>query len=162
METITLAIDVSEDGRRNAFYHLCKVVERDVAYAACLNKITIYKTGNLPANHSDCERAMRHGRCPAVEMRQQEFGAGRALFFKERIRGIASLVDKAKKLFTPASIDQLTQAEPPAPVPIVGKDYVAAALNSAIAKEQKAKVEVRPGETMLEAARRMLAARKAD
>jgi hypothetical protein len=170
-----LGPETSADGRRNAYFVDCRAIGGRSPYAACLDKIERHKReGELQAIYKDCCTALDGKVCPATAMREQEIEQHKAIYFLERPRfkGLGALVDKAKQFFKPSTVEQLAQEEKPAPVVTgIGHDYMAAALNAAVrdeaAKKQPAQpdttasVQVKTGESMLEAARRLLAERNA-
>lgn len=72
-------------GAWNAFYMSnCDVVGHRPAYCICVNKIqAMERDGKLPTGMS-CEREIRHRECPALEMREQEVLADKAIYFVNR------------------------------------------------------------------------------
>lgn len=159
-----LSPEVSGDGKRNAYHHQCAIIGNQQAYASCVDKLARRKHGALPAIFSLCSAAIGKKECPAIAMRKEELAKGQAIYFIERKRfgGLSALVDKAKELFKPA-------APAPAPktelTPAIAGDYMAQALTKAVERHNAGKqpgpntnaqaVKVLPGETLLQAARRL-------
>jgi hypothetical protein len=128
--------ELSADGKRNAYYHNCKVIGGDQNFAVCLNKIERRKAGALPAIYADCSVSISKKTCPALAMRQQELKEGRAIFFTERQRDIkdAPIMTRAKSLFKPTR----TEVKRPA-VTVPSSDYIADAINRAVQEQVSGK-----------------------
>lgn len=77
---------LSANGKLNAHYHHCPVVQRSTGYANCLHLIESSKNHKLSIMYSSCEEAIRSNGCQAMLMREQEIKAGKAIFFKQRER----------------------------------------------------------------------------
>ena len=101
MNTATIPIipiTASLDGKRNAFTHACKHTQQSRHYASCLHIASpdSKKSEHFKTLYSDCITAVDKGLCPAVDMRNKEIEAGKALYFKERVRHIGQkLIDAA-------------------------------------------------------------------
>lgn len=169
---------VCADGKRNAYYLDCKPLEQKKPYAACLHTIKLSQEGALPSMYSACDVEIRAGRCKALGMREQEELQGRAIYFTERTSvGIVSGAAESMRRFFDGLKNMAkgftTSPEPtprPAPTPkkkdfldrIDAPDY-AMAITDMVAEETTStvpampKLDIRPGETPLEAARRMKA-----
>lgn len=159
--------EVSGDGKRNAYHHQCAIIGNQQAYASCVDKLARRKHGALPVIFSDCSAAIGKKVCPAIAMRKEELAAGKAIYFIERQRftGLSVLIDKAKEMFKPLPQTPKKTSPGPrpekAPVPAIGGDYMAQAITKAVErhvggpKPTGQAVNVRPGETLLEAARRI-------
>lgn len=70
----------------NAYYlEYCNVGGHRPAYAACLNRIQVARSGGiLDANCNDCTNAIHAKTCPARAMREEEFEVGHALYYVDR------------------------------------------------------------------------------
>lgn len=100
----------SLDGKTNAFIHHCAVLEQQMHYVACLNRVQAAKEGvRMPQDWKPCEDAVRRCLCPALAMREQEVLKDRAIYFVQR-GVIASTVDAVKTWVMPGS----KKAKPPA------------------------------------------------
>lgn len=118
MSTTTIPIipiTASPDGRRNAFTHGCKHVGQTRHYASCLHisNPDSEKSEYFQTLYSDCIQAVRKGLCPAVDMRNKEIEAGKALYFKERVVYMGQkLIDAAVDVFgfsrSPATVENAT------------------------------------------------------
>jgi hypothetical protein len=178
--TPIIPLEASSDGKRNAYTLFCEAIGRPNHYALCLHRLKNADGKALALVDRNCIKNLDTTACVAATMRGEELAKGRAIYFKERVRftGLSALVDKAKELFMPTKAPVTQQNEKSlgnSPAPI-GDDYMAAALNSAM-KDHQAQIEkeqlggerrsavvngplhVLPGESMLEAAKRMLATR---
>lgn len=107
MKPVTIEVmpaDASKSGR-NAFYHSCPLLNRRASYAVCLHTIEAQQEGRLP---DSCECGPHIGRrlCAALEMRELELAAGRAMFFQERV--FPSVVEeRAIKKLNPDAKDEI-------------------------------------------------------
>ncbi len=151
----------SADAKRNAYYVSCKCVGHSRPYAACLHLIDLRKTGRLEVLYADCSGHIGQKRCPALSMRKEELANNKAIYFVERIKSDMTFVNRAKAaLATTVNAVREVVASPKAlPQPVV-TDY-AAAINAALKeKSESASTPVvskpNPGESLLEAARRLL------
>lgn len=80
------AVELSADGKRNAFNHSCERVGHTKSFAVCLHLINKMKTtGALNVGYEDCEKAINGSGCPAKKMRAEELEKGQAIYFKERV-----------------------------------------------------------------------------
>ncbi|MEO9387221.1 hypothetical protein [Chromobacterium phragmitis] len=72
--------------RRNAFWMACDHDGGRVNYAACLTKTAIIKISPAAGEHAypTCSKAVRSGTCQCVDMRREEIGAGKAIWFIQR------------------------------------------------------------------------------
>jgi hypothetical protein len=140
VETVTNPPELSADGKRNAYYHNCKVIGGDQNFAVCLNKVEKRKAGALPAIYADCSAAIGKKACPAIAMRKQELQEGKAIFFLERQRDIKDtpMMGKARNLFKPTRTEPKQSAPVSKPAPSSG-NYMADALNQAF-KDQHSKI----------------------
>lgn len=77
---------LSANGKLNAHYLHCPVVQRVAGYANCLHLIESSKNHKLSIMYSACEEAIRNNSCEAVSMREQEIAEGKPIFFKQRER----------------------------------------------------------------------------
>lgn len=89
----------SADGRRNAHYHSCKIVEQLRPYAGCLNRMAGGGCGD-----EECLTAIRKKVCPAIGMRQQEELQGRAIYFTPR-GFIAGVIENVRQWVMPSRDD---------------------------------------------------------
>lgn len=170
---------VSADGKRNAYYLDCKPLEQKRAYAACLHVVSLQRAGELPSLYSACETAIRQGQCRAIGMREQEELQGKAIYFVERANmGITSgAAESMRKFF--GSLKRMVGIEPaaaPAKKPkslvdrIEAPDFATALtdmVKESVGERGKEavhplpatpiavpKLDILPGETPLQAARR--------
>ena len=88
-------VEFSADGKRNAFSHTCAVVGHTKGYAVCLSLIARRNEKNLDALYADCLQAIDKKRCPALLMRAEEASAGKAIYFRERIKNLGETLLKA-------------------------------------------------------------------
>lgn len=69
----------------NAYHFDCAVVEHRPTYFVCLHKMKrMTEKGDLPEFYAMCEKAIAGKRCVAVQMRDEELLAGKALYFEAR------------------------------------------------------------------------------
>jgi hypothetical protein len=80
---------VSADGKRNAFYADCRTLQVKKPYAMCQYIIDHTGDASLQTIYSDCLSEIRHGRCTAMGMREEERLKGQAIYFVERMKGAA-------------------------------------------------------------------------
>lgn len=164
----------SASGRLNGYVHACRVVEHSMYYAACLNRINVIAASErVPQDWEPCKQACRTRSCAAQKMREEEQTAGKALFFTPRGL-VATVIEKAR-----AWVD--TWNKPKASKPARGQaaPSLIGALSSAStatyadlfsAPEAPAKpskplgppIKALPGETPLQMARRLAAARRTE
>lgn len=157
-------IESSADGKRNAFHHHCAIAEGNKAYAVCLHLCEKRKEGALPVIYSECSVAIGKKTCPALKMRREEIEKGHAIYFIERLKGLATRIFSA-----PApkqkSKSRVTNKEPVV-TDIVDSGNYADAITSAMAAEkdrapdkpaiETPKVESSAGESLLEMAKRIM------
>lgn len=168
-----LPIELSADGKRNAFVHHCAILNQRRSYAVCLHLCGERKKGRLDVTYSDCSTQIGKKLCPALKMRKQEVEAGHALFFEERKVVTPGVFDKAKELVSSAvSIVSGKKADAPqkpkSAIDGFGQGSYAQAITNAVAAEPKKKeepkaaaeappkIEQRSGESLLEMARRLM------
>ncbi|MDR9846987.1 hypothetical protein [Herbaspirillum huttiense] len=107
----------------NAFYLPgCKSVERSPAYSSCLFKLEEFDAGRPVAYAGECNIAIRGRQCPAVDMRDQERLAGKALFFMPS----ATYKNKLVTNLTPPELLPTRQPGQPIKRPFVSDDPRAA------------------------------------
>ena len=146
----------------NAHTVQCQCVGRQQSYAVCLNKIMAYERDKGLKSYVDCERAICDGECPALEMRQEEKDAGKALYYldREMLRAAmdehfaqSSYMPSARarqprpvSAFAAATVNAPSSpASKPKPasksvaVPDLAQDGYAAAINAAIKEESASK-----------------------
>jgi hypothetical protein len=178
METKPITFASSADTKRNAYTFHCRELDTRQHYAACLHKIELRKNGRLREIWSDCSVAISKGLCPAIDMREAETEKGIALYFLERIRfiGLEAFVDSAREFFAPqrkGRNGRVLKEKPGVatkPVKTTTPDELDLDIDdtsfSDVINKAVTKVEVKPaviakqGESLLETARRLLAARK--
>lgn len=158
-----IAASESANGKRNAYHTDCSCVGHRRPYAACLSLIDRRAHGRLDTMYSDCSGHIGQKRCPALSMRKQELAEGKAIFFVERKNSELTVVQQARS--TVAQVVRAVKEVVRKPekksdeVQIMGTDY-AAAINAAIADTKptptKSAPEIKPGESLLEAAKRLL------
>jgi hypothetical protein len=90
----TLPPAVSADSKRNAFYTDCRALQVKKPYAMCQYIIDHTGDVSLQVIYSDCLSEIRHGRCTALGMRQEEQLKGQAIYFVERVKGAAVVVQQ--------------------------------------------------------------------
>lgn len=156
-----IKLSASADGKRNAYYLNCKCVGHNRAYATCLHLIEERKHGRLDALYADCSGHIGQKRCPALDMQREEVEAHKAIYFVERDKSavtcFATAAGRKVKEVVMSIKESLTAPPPKSAAAPVGTDY-AAAINAAIA-ETKTPAAVAgpvPGESLLDAARRLL------
>lgn len=81
-----LPIELSADGKRNAYSHPCTIMGYRANFAVCLHLIAKRKEGRLSAIYADCSAAIGKKACPALKMRKEELDKGQAIYFVERQR----------------------------------------------------------------------------
>ena len=160
----------SADGKRNAYYVDCNAICEKRPYAVCLHLIERRKAGPLHDIYRDCSAHIGQKRCPAIAMRRQEVEKGVAIFFVERNKSLVTTVVEGAKAF----VGKVVESVKPAPTPkkvsraapfIAATDY-AAAINKAIEEHQNRPpvsaigTSINPGETPLQAARRIAQEKK--
>lgn len=179
METKLIPAAASADGKRNAHYLNCKPLEQQRAYCACLNILKQSERGTLNNDlYGDCDKEIRNGHCIAKGMRQEEELQGQAIYFVERSSislntgvgdTMGKFIDGLKKIagITKTSgVDSLSMTDIRPRGERISKkkkdddflDSIAApsygdVLTDMVAEARK--IDVRPGETPLEAARRI-------
>ena len=170
---------------RNRHKIFCEMVSSYRHYGVCAHLIGAYDAGRLVPEdvQGDCANAMKHGNCKAVAMRNEEIEAGHAIYYKSpRIRE-NPLDDDTKPVDTNSesykrgwnAVSGGQKKRPVKPrgeaslkhdrVTVDAGDYAAAintamhATNTATAdddgKAEQATLVRKPGETMLEFARRL-------
>lgn len=168
-------ITASADGTRNMFTLKCVPLEQSMNYAACLWRQGVLSSPNTktPADWAPCGTACRAGTCTALNMRQEEVLAGKAIYFQDR-NVFRKVIDAAKQWIMP-SFGTTTPATKPKPAP---KKDMLDAIGSAgsfadaisVAAKTPASVPVarvipmmvaQTGESPLQMARRMAAERAA-
>lgn len=164
----------SADGKKNLHFLRCPVVGHCRPYAACLSLIAKRKARELDrAIYADCSTAIKGGSCPALGMRQNEELAGHALHFtaNPKVEGYAppemEVVLTSRKKVAPAPS---AAPEKHSLLNGISTASYADAINGHIETAQSQPVAtpvVRPviesqpraGETPLEFARRVMAAK---
>lgn len=162
MTSTIIPLEASADGKRNAHTFFCKAVGYHIHYAVCIARMNDEAT----IHDNVCRNNVGSSACAARTMREDELAAGKAIYFMERIRPVeqTSLVSKALELVHRGPVPE-PQPIPLATAPATPADYMAQAITRAVADEKAPRrarperLEVKPGETMVQAARRMLAVR---
>jgi hypothetical protein len=96
-----LPLSASADGKTNAFCHGCPVVQQDMNYAACLNRIAVIEADKkVPADWRVCADQVRFGGCPAKIMRGEEELAGKSIYYRAR-ELLQAASDAARRWFMP-------------------------------------------------------------
>lgn len=166
-------IELSADGKRNAYSHYCGPVGHSKNYAVCLHLMTtMERTGKLPGIYSDCEKAIDNGHCPARKMRQQERDKEQPIFFMERVRSVATVMEEGAYVGHVVSTykrgkkggkAQKADDRPAAPKTAAeafltgGGDFKDAINESMSApKQPAAAIDHRPGESLMEMAQRIM------
>ncbi len=168
MEQKIEPITASADGKRNAYYLKCDVHGQNRPYAACLSIAA--RTGDpvVKAIYEGCLGAIRNRSCPAVQMRESELLEGKAIFFLERQRSGTTPVTEFIAAVKHAVPGPVVVSKPKDELDIALKaasDGYADTITKAIATHEvappKPAIQVKPGESPLEAARRIIAMRNA-
>lgn len=68
----------------NTYYHPCEVRGGRPHYGVCLFTIQAYEQNRLNGSMEECAHAIKHKQCAAIDKRQEERNAGRALYYFER------------------------------------------------------------------------------
>lgn len=168
-------IELSKDGKRNAYYHSCVVTGQHRAYAGCLARID-GRIGGDP----NCDTAIGRKSCPALDMRQQEVESGKPIYFVERakaeefltsIKELASNTVEVYKELTESSPKRVVAerkskvsvpATPKKPITLASalddssSVHVPGARIEDTINRQIKDLEVRPGESPIAALRRSL------
>jgi hypothetical protein len=165
----------------NAYYLPgCEHRQHSPSYAACLFKITEIEAGRPQDLWSECMPAIKGGSCRALGMRHEEQLAGQALYYHPRQQLQKSVREKARESAWNAAIFTKKAPAPAPAAPARPKsllDQIAAtgtyadAINTAM-KAPAAKPAAsttkedlmraaRPGETLVETAKRLIAEKKA-
>lgn len=172
-------------GGRNAFYKPCDVVGHSPAYCICVNKVHAYNRGDRNF-WPECITAIDNNRCQAVGMLAEEQKAGKAIYFVNRTKlqeftreqeelALGPKEEVVRKpVFESAHVKAMFDGPAPAkPKPLSSmsghrvEDGYAKAINLAIAEasapkpvaEDVPKVQPIAGESLLDMARRMMAAK---
>ena len=162
-------IEDSANGKTNAFSHYCGSVMHSKNYAVCLHLIEERKAGRLSPQYADCSVSIGKKNCPALAMRKQEIEAGKALFFRERIKNLGeSFMDSVGELFTKMATPLVKTVKSPVTKSNdmqPSKSGYSDAINIALKKGDvtapiKPAVVIAPvqGETLMEMAKRMMLA----
>lgn len=129
MNNEKLPIELSADGKRNAYSHPCNVMGYRANFAVCIHLMEKRKEGRLSAIYSACSAAIGNKRCPAIKMRKEELEKGQAIYFEERNRS-GAVINTAptpshnmqnKSLLTKKSTGRKKQ---PASTPKAADDFV--------------------------------------
>lgn len=180
---VTIPVEASADGKRNAWMIHCGVVQHVKAYCVCIHLCKQRKEGRLPTQYSDCSAAIGKKECPALKMRKEELAEGHAIYFRERNTPPLPVLTPEIGQFPSKTLDTKsvrTQSAPAKPSPASSKGgsvltkidsgSYAKAINIAIesaAKPVEKKPEAtatvvntdcvaKPGESLLEMARRLM------
>jgi hypothetical protein len=86
---------VSRDSGRNAYHIRCDVVGHARPYAVCAHLCELRKKGELNEIYSECSTAIGKKVCPALAMLEEEKTQNAAIYFIERVKGIAVNMRKA-------------------------------------------------------------------
>ena len=173
----SLGIDASADGKRNAYHIRCNVVGHCRPYAACLNLCASRKEGRLDVMYAECSAAIGKKECPALAMRKEEVKAGKAIYFEERkLSVIESFVHKARKwVVGVTSKPEPSESKPRRKSVVIDSGSYADAINIATSEKElkpvtkavatapaipSVKIEAKPGESLIEMARRLAAQAK--
>lgn len=167
-------ITASADGKRNMYTLKCVPLEQSMNYAACLWRQGVLSVSNIktPADWAPCGTACRAGTCTALNMRQEEVLAGKAIYFQDR-NVFRKVIDAAKQWIMPSFGTTTPTPKPSIHMP---KKDMLDAIGSAgsfadaisVAAKTSASVPVarvipvvvaQTGESPLQMARRMAAAR---
>lgn len=162
-------IEDSANGKTNSYSHYCASVMHSKNYAVCLHLIEERKLGRLSSQYADCSTSIGKKNCPALAMRKQEIEAGKALFFKERIKHLGeSFMDSVGELFVKMAAPLIKTSKSPVTKsndiqPSMGgySDAINNALKKGdVATPIKPAVVIAPvqGETLMEMAKRMMLA----
>lgn len=105
----------SADGKKNAYYTSCMAIagssphdknqgSQRKPYAACLKIINSQDDADVRRINPECMSAISKGRCVAIDMREEELSAGRAIYFLPRTS--TSLAHREKPLPQPKPLPQ--------------------------------------------------------
>jgi hypothetical protein len=137
--------EASTDGRLNAYYHTCRVVEQQRAYAGCLARV------NGATGDPTCDHAIERRTCPAIAMQQEEREQGKAIYFVAREQ-VAEFINSVKSWAAPTKAVDGAKAELSADMKAAMTGDFSAAVNKATEKQSRVtKLAVNPGESPLEA-----------
>lgn len=153
-------ITASADGKRNAYYLTCDVHGQIRPYVACISIHERRKEELIQSLYASCMVAIERRKCPAVDMREKELLEGKAIFFTERVlSGPATKTAVQLQEFIGAVERQVSEDRKIGDEVDVflgaSRSGYADAINAELAK-RPAPVNLLPGETPLEAARRIL------
>lgn len=167
-----LSIDLSADGKRNAYALHCDKTGQRRNYAVCLHLCAERKKGRLSVTYSDCSASIGKKECPALKMRKQEIEAGHAIYFEERSVVVAGFIEKAKGFVGEVARTlggaPKKPAKSPSIVDSIQSGTYADAINDALKERQESKTvapavkrampdtQARPGESLLDMARRLM------
>ena len=170
-------------GGINAYAIPCGIMSFRPGYCVCVNKLDAYQRGRrdfLP----ECVTAIGNGTCDAIALRKEEVAAGKAIYFvhREKLKAFqekrdygmsgrqSALESLKKKLFgsmttatsEPAKSSLSVKSPVSKPtIPAIDTGGYAEAINSAITEKKphqpEIKVEAKPGESLLEMAKRLMA-----
>jgi hypothetical protein len=155
IQNATLPITVSQDTKLNAHCHYCHITEQRHSYALCLHKLALRKNGRLKEDWSDCSASIGKKTCPAIDMREREVEKGYALYFTERFVAIAGFVEAAKELFIkPVTSRKPVKAKPVSNELLNLEEIDDTGYEAVISTP--APIPTKPGESLLEMAKRML------
>lgn len=131
-------------GGDNAYYlSYCDAASHRPGYAVCLGKMKINAEDPAQAERrfGECARFMARGNCKAMSMREEELGAGKAIYFisrtamiKEDEERAAALATPKTKWGTPKRVSP-AQAAKMSPVPVLDSGGYADAINAALASK---------------------------
>lgn len=171
-EKVVFPIEFSADGKRNAFSHPCNIVGHSKAYAVCLSISERRSQKGLDALYGDCLFAIGKKSCPALAMRAEELNAGKAIYFRERIRNLGETLLNAANEMIGMSVKkgkELTKEISKTPLndksPLIDSGSYAEAINLKSSEVVEKPVIEKPaphiakpagGETLIEMAKRMM------
>lgn len=91
-------ITASADGSLNSHCLRCAVTGQGMGYAACLWRQDVLSNVNAktPADWNVCRESAASGSCVALRMRHEEVVAGKAIYFRERVKD-RNVVEEPKR-----------------------------------------------------------------
>lgn len=170
-----LPISSSADSKANGYTFACDIIGQRRVYPVCLNLIANSSDKRLEGLYPDCFGAIKKGSCHALQMRREESNAGHAIYFLDR--SVDAVIPEYKGRKTRPSepyVKPVTSKNDGDILSRIGDMDYTKVLNDAIAietpkekpentiqveKKETKKIEAVPGESLLDMARRMLAAK---
>lgn len=156
-EQQTLDPALSADGKRNRFYLRCTVVGHSRSYAVCLNLCQERKNGRLNAVYAECSAAIGKKLCPALSMRKEEKTAGRAIYFVDRKTSPVETQGSSGEVISKPALPKKARKSLIERIDTAGySEVVKTEVFAAKAVAAPVGITAKPGESLIEMARRMM------